>query len=155
MTETRVWPLSGEKSPGEGNGNPFQYSCLGNIMDRKGGLGGYSSWGRKELHTTEQLTLNLPPTHISPREGHKYLPILPSVPPHDLRRPSSNQDSPWPGYQHAFSALPPTAAQSLFPVANDTSEVSHYLWATPELPQINGPVSCFLLWVPILPCAAH
>ena len=23
-----------EKSPGEGNGNPFQYSCLGNPMDR-------------------------------------------------------------------------------------------------------------------------
>ena len=22
------------KSPGEGNGNPFQYSCLGNPMDR-------------------------------------------------------------------------------------------------------------------------
>ena len=23
-----------EKSPGEGSGNPFQYSCLGNSMDR-------------------------------------------------------------------------------------------------------------------------
>ena len=23
-----------ERSPGEGNGNPFQYSCLGNAMDR-------------------------------------------------------------------------------------------------------------------------
>ena len=22
------------KSPGEGNGNPLQYSCLGNLMDR-------------------------------------------------------------------------------------------------------------------------
>jgi len=22
------------RSPGEGNGNPFQYSCLGNHMDR-------------------------------------------------------------------------------------------------------------------------
>ena len=27
-------PGSG-KSPGEGNGNPFQYSCLGNLMDRR------------------------------------------------------------------------------------------------------------------------
>ena len=27
-------PESG-RSPGEGNGNPFQYSCLGNIMDRE------------------------------------------------------------------------------------------------------------------------
>ena len=26
--------LGGEKSPGEGNGNPLQYSCLGNPMDR-------------------------------------------------------------------------------------------------------------------------
>ena len=26
-------PGSG-RSPGEGNGNPFQYSCLGNHMDR-------------------------------------------------------------------------------------------------------------------------
>ena len=24
-----------ERSPGEGNGNPFQYSCLGNPMDRR------------------------------------------------------------------------------------------------------------------------
>ena len=23
-----------ERSPGEGNGNPHQYSCLGNLMDR-------------------------------------------------------------------------------------------------------------------------
>ena len=26
-------PQSG-RSPGEGNGNPFQYSCLGNPMDK-------------------------------------------------------------------------------------------------------------------------
>ena len=30
----------------EGNGNPLQYSCLGNPMD-------YSPWGRKELDRTE------------------------------------------------------------------------------------------------------
>ena len=33
------------RSPGEGNGNPLQYSCLENSMDR--------SQGRKELDTTE------------------------------------------------------------------------------------------------------
>ena len=27
-------PRSG-RSPGEGNGNPLQYSCLGNIIDRE------------------------------------------------------------------------------------------------------------------------
>ena len=30
MQETRVW----RRSPGEGNGNPLQYSCLENSMDR-------------------------------------------------------------------------------------------------------------------------
>ena len=31
MQET--WVQSG-RSPGEGNGNPLQYSCLGNLLDR-------------------------------------------------------------------------------------------------------------------------
>ena len=40
------------RSPGEGNGNPLQYSCLENSMD--GGVWwAYSPWGRKELDTTE------------------------------------------------------------------------------------------------------
>ena len=33
MQETQVRSLV-EKIPGEGNGNPLQYSCLGNPMDR-------------------------------------------------------------------------------------------------------------------------
>ena len=36
------------KYPGEGNGNPLQYFCLENPMD-KGALVGYSPWGHKEL----------------------------------------------------------------------------------------------------------
>ena len=36
-------------SPEEGNGNPFQHSCLGNLL-------GYSPWGCNELDMTEQLT---------------------------------------------------------------------------------------------------
>ena len=32
--------------PGEGNGNPLQYSCLGTPMDR-GACGLYSPWDRK------------------------------------------------------------------------------------------------------------
>ena len=45
------------KSPGEGNGNQLQYSCLGNPMDRV-------AWEAlvhgvaKELDTAEQLTLS-------------------------------------------------------------------------------------------------
>ena len=44
-------PGSG-RSPGEGTGNPLQYSCLGNPMD---GLEpeGYSPWGCKESGMTE------------------------------------------------------------------------------------------------------
>ena len=33
MRETRVRSLGREDSPGEGNGNPLQYSCLENPMD--------------------------------------------------------------------------------------------------------------------------
>ena len=49
-------PGSG-RSPGEGNGDPLQYSCLENPMDR--GAGDYSPWGHKESDTTEWLTLSL------------------------------------------------------------------------------------------------
>ena len=43
-------PGSG-RSPGERNGNPLQYSCVENSMERS--LVGYSPWGHKELDTTE------------------------------------------------------------------------------------------------------
>ena len=33
MRETRVQSLCREDSPGDGNGNPLQYSCLENHMD--------------------------------------------------------------------------------------------------------------------------
>ena len=38
---------------GEGNGNPLQYSCLENPMDREAWY--YSPWDRKESDMTEQL----------------------------------------------------------------------------------------------------
>ena len=47
------------RSPGEGNGNSLQYSCLENSMDRGSSLVGYSPWGCKESDTTELLTLSL------------------------------------------------------------------------------------------------
>ena len=34
MQETQVQSLGREDSPGEGNGNPLQYSCLETPMDR-------------------------------------------------------------------------------------------------------------------------
>ena len=42
-------------SPGGGNDNPLQYSCLENPQGQKS-LAGYSPWGHKESDTTEQLT---------------------------------------------------------------------------------------------------
>ena len=45
-------------SPGEGNDNTLQYSCLENPMDR-GDLVGYSPWGCVGLDPTKRLTLLL------------------------------------------------------------------------------------------------
>ena len=42
------------RSPGEGNGNLLQYSCLESSMVR-GAWVGYSPWCHKELDVTEQL----------------------------------------------------------------------------------------------------
>ena len=44
------FPGSG-RSPGGGNSNPLQYSCLENPMDR--GAWRYNPWGTKELDMTE------------------------------------------------------------------------------------------------------
>ena len=43
------------RSPGEGNGNPLQYSYLENPHGQWS-LVGYSPWGRTELDMTEQLS---------------------------------------------------------------------------------------------------
>ena len=47
------------RSPGEGNGNPLQYSCLENPHGQRS-LAGYNTWGHKESDTTEQLTQRTP-----------------------------------------------------------------------------------------------
>ena len=44
-------PGSG-RSPGEGNGNSLQYSCLEKSHGQRS-LVGYSPWGHKESDTTE------------------------------------------------------------------------------------------------------
>ena len=42
------------RSPG-GHGNPFQYSCLENPMDRGAWWATYSPWDPKESNTTSNL----------------------------------------------------------------------------------------------------
>ena len=49
-----------ERSPGEGNGNPLQYSCLENPMDR-GGWQAAIHGVSKELDTTKQNTTKTTP----------------------------------------------------------------------------------------------
>ena len=49
-------PGSG-RIPGEGNGNPLQYSCLENPTDG----GSWCPWGHKESDTTEQLHFHIVP----------------------------------------------------------------------------------------------
>ena len=48
MGSTPGW----ERSPGEGNSNPLQYSCLKNSMDERS-MAGYSPWCCKESEMTE------------------------------------------------------------------------------------------------------
>ena len=53
-------PGSG-RSPREGNGNPFRYSCLGNLVDRACLLG-YRPWGHKESDMIEHTHSHVPIT---------------------------------------------------------------------------------------------
>ena len=41
------------RAPGGGHGNPLQYSCLKNPLDR----GAWRSWGHKESDMTERLSI--------------------------------------------------------------------------------------------------
>ena len=59
--DTGLVPESG-RSPGEGNGNPLQYSCLGNPMDR-GAWWATVHRVTKELDMTERLNNTTTITH--------------------------------------------------------------------------------------------
>ena len=52
MQETRIRSLGREDCPGEGNGNPLQYSCLENPMDR-------GAWRATDHRITVKLQNNL------------------------------------------------------------------------------------------------
>ena len=64
MQGTQVQSLGQEDPPGEGNGNPLQYSCLENPMDGWRSPVGHSLWGRKESDTTERPHFHFPGTGL-------------------------------------------------------------------------------------------
>ena len=60
------------RSTGEGNGNPFKYSCLGKTHGQRS-LVGYNPWVAKESDTTEQLnTTNKICIRKPEREGESW-----------------------------------------------------------------------------------
>ena len=77
-------PGSG-RSPGEGNGNPLQYSCLENPQGQRN-LMGYSPWDHKEVDTTERLifTFHRSPNRLSFRR--KLMPVV-----EDISLPTAEQ----------------------------------------------------------------
>ena len=60
MQETQVRSLGGEDSPGEGNDNPVQYSCLENSMDRGAWLATVHGVAKSQT----QLTHNTAHTYL-------------------------------------------------------------------------------------------
>ena len=69
--------LGSGRSPREGNGNPLQYSCQENSMDRGAWRATYCPWDCKELHMTEWWTLsqrrlpNLKPRALETKQKQK------------------------------------------------------------------------------------
>ena len=58
------------RSPGEGNSNPLQYSCLKKSHGYSG-LTGYSPWGHRESEKTEQPNFHFQPFYGS--TSHPYM----------------------------------------------------------------------------------
>ena len=61
------------QSLGGGNGNPLQYSCLGESHGQRS-LVAYSPWGHKESDITERVALAQPPFQglTESRFRHRY-----------------------------------------------------------------------------------
>ena len=66
---TRQHFALGSEVTGEGNGNPFQYSCLENPMDG-GAMGSRRPWGLEESDTTERLRFHFSLSGIGEGNGN-------------------------------------------------------------------------------------
>ena len=53
-------------SPGVGNGNPLQHSCLENSMDKRSPAG-YSPWGCEESDMTEHTCIYIGTARLFPK----------------------------------------------------------------------------------------
>ena len=54
IQETQVWSLGSGRFPGKRNGNPLQYSCLGNPMDRGAWWAAVHGGAKSQLSTRTQ-----------------------------------------------------------------------------------------------------
>ena len=59
------------RCPGVGNGNPLQYSCLENPMDKRS-LIGCDPWGHKESETTEVTKQQQQHTSVKPSSQTRH-----------------------------------------------------------------------------------
>ena len=109
---------------GEGHGNPLQYSCLENPMDR----GGYSPWGHNESDLTEH-----PPTHTYnirfPNQWEWRQRLLVSSLSEIRKKHSKDQDL---EASQNFCYLQfdsKKSEESVFKIASDTQMVQLNLWS--------------------------
>ena len=68
--EACLIPGSG-RSPGEGNGNPLQCSCLEKSHGQRS-LAGHRPWSRKELDTTEHTAASMERSHMQKSTYYMY-----------------------------------------------------------------------------------
>ena len=74
-----------ERSPGEGNGNPLPYSCLGNSMDR-------GAWGHKKSNKTDHSHTHTHTQHVGLVPRPRIQPLSPTL---EARRQAlDHQESP-------------------------------------------------------------
>ena len=128
----QVWSLDQEDSPGEGNGNPRQYSCLENPFGQRS-LTGYSPWGRKQSDLTEYTQ-----THINPRSRHcgKYRQNMPPQTPTVPYNQHMGRGSP--ARQRPFGQPPLSSIYSC--TASDLNPRA-WMWLTGATPGLDYPTT--------------